>query len=273
LQHPVLREAPQSSCRVTLEATLAWAEAESGDETAAQQRIGRLLRELADADQPLVIGFVHENAARIAHRAADESAREEHLANMKRWYSATRNAALLMRAQRVIEGLSEPKAPSPRAAGETEREIVTRVTTRREITSVEGLFEGSTTREELCHHALHFLVDSANGDTGFLYLQADDGVQLCAATAGEPDEDVEGAIHELLSRPCTAQNNDLMEVAPLSLTSELDGVATQRGLFLLFVAGRELPLGAALVCSREHQLRAVPAELLHSIAKSLARCN
>jgi tetratricopeptide (TPR) repeat protein len=130
LQHPMLVAARDSTMRVSLEAQLAWAESECQAIEPATERIQRLERELANADQPLIIGFVHEVAARIAHRARNEEQLTEQLSLMKRQYTLTRNQALLARGQRVQDSFAEAR---PQAGVREDRDrVVTKVTTRRE---------------------------------------------------------------------------------------------------------------------------------------------
>src|SRR5205085_24011 len=88
LEHRVLKAASDTDCRITLEATLAWAEVECQAPDAAQARIVRLTQEIADADHPIAVGFVYEIAARIAHRQRDEEASRKQLTAMRRWYGS-----------------------------------------------------------------------------------------------------------------------------------------------------------------------------------------
>jgi hypothetical protein len=273
LLHEVVASAPLSSCRVTLETLLAWAEAEDHDSASAQSRIEQLLRELTTADQPLVMGFVHETGARIAQRRGDHASCSEHLTSMKRWYASTRNPALLMRAQRAAESVSDQKSQAKRAVSDVGPIVVTRVTTRREISSVDALFEQSASHQERCQHALHFVIESAGGDSGYLYLQSEDGMQLAASTAGEPDEDLERAVHELLSRPYDrAHTADSLNTTPITLPAELTAAHhTRYGLFLLTEPKQPCAIGAALICTSSEAIRSIATDALQSIARNLSR--
>jgi hypothetical protein len=131
LQHPVVLLARDTTARVTIEAQLAWAEAECQASDVALARIQRLERELASSDHPLILGFVHEVAARIAQRAHNEERVAEQLNLMKCQYTMTRNQALMARGQRVQDSFVEARPSS--AAREKDRDrVVTKVTTRRE---------------------------------------------------------------------------------------------------------------------------------------------
>jgi tetratricopeptide (TPR) repeat protein len=275
LEHHVFKRAPQSTCRVTIEALLAWAETECQELAAARERIERLLGDVRSADQPLVVGFVHETAARVAQRSGDEQGRQLHLKAMKRWYASTRNAALLMRAQRVIDSMLEPKPPAATAGSaesEVERGVVTRITTRRDVSSVDALFEETPDRHEQCEHALHFVVEAASGTSGYLYLFGEDGPQLSASSMGDPDDDLERTVQDILQRPYAGDHAlDATEIAPLSLALETDSSGTRRGLFFLLGPGRTHAIGAVVVCSNDEPIRPVPADLLLSIARNLAR--
>jgi hypothetical protein len=273
LEHHVFRRAPQSTCRVTIEALLAWAETECQELAAARERIERLLGDVRSADQPLVVGFVHETAARVAQRSGDEQGRQLHLKAMRRWYASTRNAALLMRAQRVIDSMLEPKpsAGAPTPESEVERGVVTRITTRRDVSSVDALFEETADRQEQCEHALHFVVEAAGGTSGYLYLFGEDGPQLAASSMGEPDDDLERTVQDFLQRPYAGDHAlDAAEIAPLPLAVETDSSGARRGLFFLLGPGRTHAIGAVLVCSNDEPIRPVPADLLLSIARNLA---
>lgn len=273
LEHHVFKRAPQSTCRVTIEALLAWAETECQELAAARERIERLLGDVRSADQPLVVGFVHETAARVAQRSGDEQGRQLHLKAMRRWYASTRNAALLMRAQRVIDSMLEPKptAGAPTPESEVERGVVTRITTRRDVSSVDALFEETADRQEQCEHALHFVVEAAGGTSGHLYLRGEDGPQLAASSMGEPDDDLERTVQDFLQRPYAGDHAlDAAEIAPLPLAVETDSSGARRGLFFLLGPGRTHAIGAVLVCSNDEPIRPVPADLLLSIARNLA---
>ena len=134
LLHPVLSDATDTTSRATLVAQLAWAEAECKALDDAKQRIQALARELADsgADHPLVLGFIHEVAARVAQRAGDEKLLAAHLGDMKRWYAQTRNQAAMMRGQRVQDGLCEVRTNPRLLDPDRDRNVVTKVTTRRD---------------------------------------------------------------------------------------------------------------------------------------------
>ena len=134
LAHPVLQSADQVAARANLSALYALAQAEKHWLEAASERIHTLERELADADHPLVLGFVHEVAARVAQRRRDEASAQKHLGEMKRWYTSTRNPALMARGQRVQDSFSESRATSCSPISDKDRSIVTRVTTRRDST-------------------------------------------------------------------------------------------------------------------------------------------
>jgi tetratricopeptide (TPR) repeat protein len=274
LEHRVLQRAPESTCRVTIETLLAWAEAECREVAPARERIERLLHDVRSADQPLVVGFVHETAARIAHRAGDEATRGLHLKAMKRWYSSTRNAALLMRAQRVYDSLLEPKPPPATSAAlesEAERGAVTRVTTRREVSSIDALFEETADRQEQREHALHFVVEAAAAKSGYLYLVGEDGPQLSASSSGEPEEELERAVLELLQRPYAGDHAfDAQEIAAIPLALESGASGVHRGLFFLLGRARTHAIGAVVVCANDEPVRPVPTELLLSIARNLA---
>jgi tetratricopeptide (TPR) repeat protein len=131
LQHPVVMLARDTTVRASLEAQLAWAEAECQAVDAASERIERLERELASSDHPLILGFVHEVAARIAHRARNEERQSEQLNLMKRQYTLTRNQALMARGQRVQDSFGETRPSSVPRENDRDR-VVTKVTTRRE---------------------------------------------------------------------------------------------------------------------------------------------
>jgi tetratricopeptide (TPR) repeat protein len=131
LQLPTVLQARDTTARVSLEAQLAWAEAECQAVDSAAERIARLERELASADHPLVLGFVHEVAARIAHRARNDERQAEQLNLMKRQYTLTRNQALLARGQRVQDSFGEAR-PSQALREKDRDRVVTKVTSRRE---------------------------------------------------------------------------------------------------------------------------------------------
>jgi tetratricopeptide (TPR) repeat protein len=272
LRHPVVRAAPDSTCRVTFEATLALAESDCQQLERASARIAKVRADLADSDHPLALGFAHEASARIAHRLGDETACREHGLAMTRWYGSTRNAALLMRGRRVLEALHDPKIPAPPAAGnESDRAIPTRVTARREAVAFEALGGPSAEQRQRCDEALRLVIQSAGGREGFLYLPGSDGLQLAAAAGAEPAQELERVVQSALERQ---QANGA--VVPGSTTAPLELASVERcearyALFVLVDPTQHSPAGAVLVGSGPQPISGIATELLRSIAVSLMR--
>jgi hypothetical protein len=192
LDHPVVKAARRTSSWATLEATLALAEAECDGLDNAQRRIQALEIELEDSDHPLLLGFVHEVAARIAGLQGDQALAADQLNKMKRWYTVTRNPALMMRGQRVHDSLQAARArtadvpprksshpPTPPAAGAGDRDIVTRVTTRREDGPALVLVEPVLNEEH--ERLLQVLLAAAGTTAGALFALYDGQPQLLAA--------------------------------------------------------------------------------------------
>jgi len=199
LKHPVVKEARETTSWATLTALLALAEAECQLLDLASQRIRELEQALAESDHPLVLGFVHEVAARIAYKRDDEKTCNEQLSHMKRWYTLTRNPALLMRGQRVQDNLGEvrpsdananandAKPAEENSSDAAERPVITRVTTRRDPASgkpTSGPIRVQWTSPEHTQ-ALQTLLSTSGANDGYLYVLHHDHPRLVAATRNE----------------------------------------------------------------------------------------
>jgi hypothetical protein len=269
LDHPVLRAAPETTNRITLEATLALAEAETHALDAASARAARVLRDLHDCDQPLVLGFAHEVAARVAFRQRDEALASEHLAAMKRFYGVTRNAALLLRAQRVHDSLRGTRVTSSfPVERERDRDIVTRVTTRRDSPS-EVVGGGTDDRHHA--HTLQTLLALASAAHGFLFVAGAEGLQLAAASDGAPNPALERELQQLFEQHDVERASEVPGAAgarftPVALTPERD---RRYALYWLRASVSGATRGAFVLRAESETLQPIAPELLESVADAM----
>jgi len=280
LEHPVVVAARPSSSWATLEATLAWAEAECQALDAAQQRIAALERELDDSDHRLVIGFIHEVAARIAKRSGAEASCTSHLNKMRRSYALTRNPALMKRGQRVLDSLRVVKARSDKPALGGDREIVTRVTTRREISSAPASEtiplampeQAQAHAHGLASHALETLLTSSGASEGYLYSLRTGEPQLLAATEHEHLAELSARVRELSEEASAADSQPSEDGAGSELRQSYVSVrALDRSyqLHWLYDAETHDRVAACLLSGGNEALRAPDAALLAQAAGRL----
>ncbi len=273
------REAVPSAMTLTLELQLARAEAELHDTASALARIDRLMEQMKDADQPVMVGLLHEVGAKVADQARDRGRRDAHVDLMKRWYALTRNPSLLMRAQRVAEGLRELETREGHAPSiPPSQEAVTRVTTQRQIASIDELFDDCKNLDERAARALHIIVEQCAGTSGHLYLWREERLRLVAnLSAREATDDVERLLSERfeatranIDPPTPGDAHAPMEIAVVAPGSE-GGTNDERcATIMLATGGRSSKLiGAVALRIGSEMLRPIRKSVLEAIARNV----
>jgi hypothetical protein len=249
---------------------LALAEAETQALDAANARAARLLNELDDSDQPLLVGFAHEVAARIAFRRHDEPGASQHLASMKRWYGTTRNAALLLRAQRVHDNLRGARGGSTSPVDrERDREIVTRVTSRRDSPSE---VVGGATDDRHHAHTLQTLLAVASAAHGFLFVAGSEGLQLTAASDSAPSPELERELQLMFEQHERERPSELPRASPVALCPPI-ALTPERGaryaLYWLRASVSGATRGAFVLRAETETLQPIELAMLESVADAM----
>jgi hypothetical protein len=266
-----------TSTRATFEVLVARCQAEMGDVSQGRQRLARLMQDLEGADQSLTLGFVHEQAAYVAAASGDREACRDHLDRMKRWFAATRNPSLLMRAQTVIERLTKGSEPDWESDARTELRTLRRPKRRPKVDDVRAIFEGCQSLDERAARALHLIVEQTGGLSGHIYLVRDGKLQRMASL-GEPNDD---EIDRVLQDQFETASTNVDPSSPVETTSSEGGMVAaiedRRGpedhyatLMLGTLERDKTPLGAVRVRVSGGQLRPIAAAFLGAITHELA---
>jgi hypothetical protein len=279
LESDAAREDEPSVMRLTLELQLARAEAELGDTGSAMARIEQLMEAFRDGDQPVAIGLLHETGARVAALARDRVRRDAHVDLMKRWYTLTRNPSLLMRAQRVVEALAEAEQTHDRApSAPPDQETVTRVTTQRQMASVDALFDDCKSMEERVARALHIIVEQTAGTIGHLYLWKDKKNRLVATVGGgEADDEIERILQDQLEaaqldhdQEPTSDARAFADMAVVAIGADASPEEERHATMILSTGGRHgKVVGAVVLRAGREPLRPMRQAVVDAIARNI----
>jgi len=288
LKHPVVKDARETTSGATLSALLALVEAECKALDLASERIQMLEQALADSDHPLVLGYVHEVAARIAHKRGDEKTCSEQLSQMKRWYTLTRNSALLTRGQRVQDSLSDmrlgevstqdakklKKDVKPAEDNDADRPVVTRVTTRRDPASGKpssGPIRMQWTSPEHTQ-ALQTLLSTSGANDGYLYVLHHDHPRLVAATRNEHANTLAAKLSALIEQFTEAVRAEAPDASePPATANGIDIQTADANYQLHWLSDPETGrvIAACFLRREDRELRALEPELLERTASTL----
>jgi tetratricopeptide (TPR) repeat protein len=263
---------------LTLESQLARAEAECGDIVSATERIDNLMDRVKDADQPVAVGLLHEAGARVAAKARNRERREAHVDLMKRWYALTRNPSMLMRGQRVLESFIEVDIGDERAPSvPPDQETVTRVTTQRQMASVDALFDDCKSIEERAARALHIIVEQTGGTSGHLYLWKDKLRMVASLEGGETNDEVERILQERFQNAhiddepeASTDARALAEISTVGVTADGSPEEERLATLMLSTGGKRAKLiGAVALRVGSEPLRPMRRAVVEAIASNI----
>jgi hypothetical protein len=187
----------------------------TGDPAAAAARLDAELAAVAPLGSPLLTGTLHEARARVALAAGDTGAFHRHAGATLDSFRATRNPALIARADRLAGSApTEPAAAvpdvgdepataadSPRAGlrGMPSRSLavdaVTSAPPSDARTRVSGVLSGCRGSAERATRALDLVVAESHAASGYLYLRRGNSLELVAPTWGvEPPAELVRAL-------------------------------------------------------------------------------
>jgi hypothetical protein len=145
-----------------------------GEHAAAKQRIDDLLVSQATHESPLVLGTLHESAARLAWQRNDRKAFSQHLERVEQYFCPLGNSALISRYTTLT------------ALGGAEGGVSAKIATMREVRAFEAALEPLHDRALLAHHIFAWLMQKCDGFSGFLIAQDDSGLVPLISSSGEP---------------------------------------------------------------------------------------
>ncbi|HEY2735924.1 MAG TPA: hypothetical protein VGI70_18130, partial [Polyangiales bacterium] len=125
---------------------------------AAERYLNELLALYAQNASPLVLGTLHESAARIAWLRGDRKAFTQHLKEVERHFCPLGQAALIGRFLRLT------------ALGGTEGDMGAQIASMREVKAFDNALAALHDRNLLARHAFAWLMQKCEGFTGYLFL-------------------------------------------------------------------------------------------------------
>ena len=199
-----------------------------GEHSAAKQRIEALIEVQSQTKSPLVIGALHETAARLAWQRGDRKAFSHHLKYVEDSFCPLGNSALIARFTTLT------------ALGGTEGGVSAKIATMREVRAFEAALEPLHNRELLAHHIFAWLMQKCDGFSGFLIAQDDTTLVPLISTDGEapPPEALEMVRHSLVTLMQDAVTTHMPEpqldthVERPALRRDLPGNGSREGLHL-----------------------------------------
>ncbi len=260
--------------RVRAVRVLALAHAARGAFAEAKSVLEETLDEVAPFGSPSISGSLHEARARVAFSEGDIEAYVYHRRATDNWFRATKNPALIARADRLPDPeLAAPKpSPAEHAADAT---VVEPRTSARSAASQSVLAEDAVTLgcdedaarwtsavlggcrgpTERAARALELLVEASGSAAGYLYLAEQDGSYSLAAPAhGEEPSEAVGSLLFTLIHEATDSQSRSDSALGLRLSLAREGGSLLAGVAILVGARRD---------------RAVPSSLVAQITRAL----
>jgi hypothetical protein len=197
---------------------LALAEAGLGNHSQATQLLNDLLKRWGEQDQPLLVGLLHKACAEVALLMSDADAFEEHLAEMGRRFTNTRNPALVAQWERLGEQGVRSGVRRATVPARLEAEFATG--NAHDMLASRRLSELSSA-PNACEAALALVIDRSSAKTGYLYVLEGDKMSLRAASV--PHEPPKGLETELLQAALRAELD-------MEDRSETEAVRTESGI-------------------------------------------
>jgi tetratricopeptide (TPR) repeat protein len=174
---------------------LALAEFGLGNFAEAVRILDGLLAEPRAPDHPLWLGLLHKARAQVALRQGDGEAFRHHLAQLERWFRATRNPCLVAQWERLAAAGAALGLCEHGRGGGSEHPSLPSLASGTELAR---LLARCTVHERL-PQALDLLVNGSGARAGYMYGLRGGALELLAACPdGEAPAAVREALHELL---------------------------------------------------------------------------
>jgi hypothetical protein len=134
-----------------------------GEHTEAKRRVESLIAE-QKFPSPVVLGALHETAARLAWQRNDRKGFSEHLKHVEDQFCPLGNSALIAPYTTLT------------ALGGTEGGVSAKIATLRETRAFEAALEPLHDRATLAHHVFAWLMQKCDGFVGYLIAQDGDAL-------------------------------------------------------------------------------------------------
>lgn len=244
----------------------ALARAGRGETEEALEELAELLGDAAEADNPFLVGILHEARALVAMRHGAPEIAAEHCASVEHLFVPTRNPVLVARYEKLLRqcGLG----PTPDAADAGDPDLSTEVfdphTMEDTVGQVMSLLSQCETAAARAERALEALVEAGAAERGFFYVLRGEDFELVAPAEGaEPPTEVSSSLHQRLE-VALAASDDFTTLA----------LRRNRGWRTVLVHaerrdGTRIVVGAAVLFQGESRLRNPPMSLRDAIGQRL----
>ncbi len=236
--------------------TLAMVLAAAGDQTTARNLVLRIIAEAEESQNPAVLGYTHETAARLARIAGADTDFEHHRAHAEVWFRSTDNPVLMARADRLGREVRESLVPE-KSFDDSEAMTVVDASDR----SLESLLSGCRDATERSHRALEVIVGESQAIAGYLFLATLDDVRCVASHDGtEPSETLVKAAKRTMetairgSRWGDREREEGYDYHPFALITDEEGTLR--------------PVGCAVLRAGTKPLVRPPLSMLDGIARA-----
>ena len=242
-----------------------------GEHAAAKDHVEQQIASQGTHKSPLVLGSLHESAARLAWQRNDRKAFSHHLKYVEDFFCPLGNSALISRYTTLT------------ALGGTEGGVSAKIATMREVRAFEAALEPLQDRALLAHHIFAWLMQKCDGFSGWLLAQDDTALVPLMSTNGEPPpaEALTMVRHSLVSLMQEAVTTHIPEpqldthVERPALRRDLPGNGSREGLHLHLLSyvegGRFYGEGALVLSGPVAKPPRIRYDFLQVAAKHLRR--
>ena len=174
-EHAEPEDARYSAQRLMVEVAYAFALASLGEFDAAERHLSQQLELHAAHASPLVLGTLHETAARIALMRKDRKSYSRHLKEVERWFCPLGNPPLIARFRQLTE------------LGGSDGGVAAKIASMREVRAFDSTLTPLTDRKLAASHIFTWLMQKCDGYRGYLLVQDAFGLSLlCSSNDDEP---------------------------------------------------------------------------------------
>jgi hypothetical protein len=231
-----------------------------GDFAGAERHVEAMLALHADNGSPLVLGSLHEAAARTAILRKDKRAYSKHLKEVERAFCPLGNGPLIARFRRLTE------------LGGEDGGVDAKIALMREVKAFETTLAHLNDRAAVARHVFTWLMQKCDGYAGYLLVRDRFGlVLLCSSHDDEPPlaalELVERSLQSLSGAADTTRINSEAGTQ----ADNPDGGAMHVHLLSYVDGDQFFGEGALVLCGQAEQPPRIRYDLLQVAARQLHR--